>query len=61
MRESANRGIRIAKFTMDAYANYGNVLQNYALQQILLCYADRQQFTAFKPLAHHPKPMLAKP
>ena len=22
---------------------------------------DRQQFTAFKPLAHRPKPMLAKP
>lgn len=41
MRESVNRSLRIAKFTMDAYANYGNVLQNYALQQILLCYADR--------------------
>lgn len=41
MRESANRSLRIAKFTMDAYANYGNVLQNYALQQILLRYADR--------------------
>lgn len=22
---------------------------------------DEQQFTAFKPLAHRPKPMLAKP
>ena len=41
MRESANRGIRIAKFTLDGYFNYGNVLQNYALQQMLLRYADR--------------------
>ena len=40
MRESANRGIRIAKFTLDGYFNYGNVLQNYALQQMLLRYAD---------------------
>lgn len=24
-------------------------------------YIDLQQFTAFKPLAHRPKPMLAKP
>ena len=41
MRESANRGIRIAKFTLDGYFNYGNVLQNYALQQVLLHYADQ--------------------
>ena len=41
MREPANRGIRIAKFTLDGYFNYGNVLQNYALQQMLLRYADR--------------------
>lgn len=41
MRESANRGIRIAKFTLDGYFNYGNVLQNYALQQVLLRYADQ--------------------
>lgn len=41
MRESANRGIRIAKFTLDGYFNYGNVLQNYALQQVLLRYADK--------------------
>ncbi|MCQ1533153.1 hypothetical protein [Mitsuokella jalaludinii] len=24
-------------------------------------FLDKQQFTAFKPLAHRPKPMLAKP
>lgn len=41
MRESANRGIRIAKFTLDGYFNYGNVLQNYALQQVLLRYANQ--------------------
>ena len=41
MRESANRGIRIAKFTLDGYFNYGNVLQNYALQEVLLHYADQ--------------------
>lgn len=41
MRESANRGIRIAKFTLDGYFNYGNVLQSYALQEVLLHYADQ--------------------
>lgn len=30
----------IAKLTIDGYYNYGNLLQNYALQQILLNYAD---------------------
>ena len=28
---------------------------------IALAYIIFQQFTAFKPLAHRPKPMLAKP
>lgn len=32
--------IRIGKLTIDGYYNYGNLLQNYALQQILLQYAD---------------------
>ena len=32
--------MQIAKFTLDGYFNYGNVLQNYALQQVLLNYAD---------------------
>ena len=32
--------MRIGKLTMDGYFNYGNVLQNYALQQVLLNYAD---------------------
>lgn len=41
MRESVNRGIRIAKFTLDGYFNYGNVLQSYALQEVLLHYADQ--------------------
>ena len=41
MRESANRGRRIAKFTLDGYFNYGNVLQSYALQEVLLHYADQ--------------------
>ena len=41
MRESANRGIRIAKFTLDGYFNYGNVLQSYALQEVLVHDADQ--------------------
>lgn len=32
--------IRIGKLTLDGYSNYGNLLQNYALQQVLLNYAD---------------------
>ncbi len=32
--------IRIGKLTLDGYSNYGNLLQNYALQQALLNYAD---------------------
>lgn len=32
--------IRIGKLTIDGYYNYGNLLQNYALQQVLLNYAD---------------------
>lgn len=32
--------IRIGKLTLDGYFNYGNLLQNYALQQVLLNYAD---------------------
>lgn len=32
--------IRIGKLTIDGYYNYGNLLQNYALQEILLKYAD---------------------
>lgn len=32
--------MRIAKLTLDGYNNYGNVLQNYALQKILENYAD---------------------
>lgn len=31
--------MKIAKLTIDGYYNYGNLLQNYALQQILLTYA----------------------
>lgn len=41
MGESVNHGIRVAKFTLDGYFNYGNVLQNYALQEVLLHYADQ--------------------
>lgn len=33
--------MKIAKLTIDGYYNYGNLLQNYALQQILLTYADQ--------------------
>ena len=33
----------------------------YHKEQSLAAYPDKQQFTAFKPLAHRPKPMLAKP
>ena len=32
-----------------------------AAKEIDLTGIDNQQFTAFKPLAHRPKPMLAKP
>ena len=32
--------MRIGKLTLDGYFNYGNLLQNYALQQFLLNYAD---------------------
>ena len=32
--------IRIGKLTIDGYYNYGNLLQNYALQQILHHYAN---------------------
>lgn len=31
---------KIAKFTLDGYFNYGNVLQNYALQQVLSRYGN---------------------
>lgn len=33
--------INIGKLTIDGYNNYGNVLQNYALQQILVQYTDK--------------------
>ena len=32
--------MQIGKLTLDGYFNYGNLLQNYALQQVLLQYAD---------------------
>jgi len=32
--------LKIGKLTLDGYYNYGNVLQNYALRQVLLRYAD---------------------
>lgn len=32
--------MRIAKLTLDGYNNYGNVLQNYALQKVLESYAN---------------------
>lgn len=32
--------MKIGKITLDGYSNYGNVLQNYALRKVLLCYAD---------------------
>ncbi|WP_051586230.1 hypothetical protein [Selenomonas sp. AE3005] len=31
--------MKIGKLTLDGYFNYGNVLQNYALRQVLLRYA----------------------
>lgn len=33
--------MRIGKITLNGYFNYGNLLQNYALQQILLRYATK--------------------
>ena len=32
--------MKIGKLTLDGYCNYGNVLQNYALRQVLLRYAE---------------------
>lgn len=32
--------LKIGKLTLDGYFNYGNVLQNYALQQVLEAYGD---------------------
>ena len=32
--------MKIGKLTLDGYFNYGNVLQNYALRQVLLRYAE---------------------
>jgi hypothetical protein len=32
--------MKIGKITLDGYSNYGNLLQNYALQQVLLRYVD---------------------
>lgn len=32
--------MKIGKITLDGYYNYGNLLQNYALQQVLLRYAE---------------------
>ena len=39
---SGKRGnnLKIGKITLDGYYNYGNVLQNYALQQVLRHYGD---------------------
>lgn len=30
--------MRIGKITIDGYYNYGNLLQNYALQEVVLAY-----------------------
>lgn len=35
--------IRIANLTLDGYFNYGNVLQRYAMQEVLLRYSDRAE------------------
>ncbi|OKY52777.1 hypothetical protein BSR42_11130 [Megasphaera cerevisiae] len=32
--------MKIGRITLDGYCNYGNVLQSYALEQVLLRYAD---------------------
>lgn len=32
--------LKIGKLTLDGYFNYGNVLQNYALQQVIKVYGD---------------------
>ena len=52
-----------------AYIELAKRRQSQYAKQIEFCVADatdrksilEQQFTAFKPLAHRPKPMLAKP
>ena len=40
----------------------GQLLVEFAIiLPLFLLFIQQQQFTAFKPLAHRPKPMLAKP
>lgn len=55
MREAVNREIRIAKFTLDGYSNYGNVLQNYALQQVLSRYAYKVDTIWMQPYNFMPE------
>lgn len=47
--------MKIGKLTFDGYNNYGNTLQNYALQEFLLNYAD-----SVDTLWHSPDEMLSE-
>lgn len=40
MNDTTKKQRRIAKLSLDGYFNYGNILQSYALQQVLRRYAD---------------------
>lgn len=45
----------IAKFSLDGYCNYGNILQSYALQEILLRYAKKVDTIWTQPDVFLPK------
>lgn len=47
--------MKIGKLTLDGYFNYGNLLQNYALQQVLLQYADTVDTIWHSPYNFMPK------
>ena len=40
MGDKSDENLKIAKLTLDGYCNYGNVLQNYALQEVLKKYGE---------------------
>lgn len=40
MGDKSDGNLKIAKLTLDGYCNYGNVLQNYALQEVLKKYGE---------------------
>ena len=45
---------------MDGYAAYREKSNNFFVVLLMPSFYCEQQFTAFKPLAHRPKPRLAR-